>query len=354
MTDTSWERGRPARKLTDWKTDRKTDPNRRRVAAGGAPALPAFLIPILCFMIMGSVSRADAQRNDPPPPAILGRWDLTVQGKNGPMPSWLEVTKSGRSALVGRFVGAFGSARPIGEVTFKNNRVRFAIPPQWEDGPSNIRFDGKLSGGRLTGTISGPFFEGAKFTGKRAPGLARRDEPEWGDPIELFNGRDMSGWKARHPKEPNGWEVRNGLLSNAKPGNDLVTTRKFTDFKVHVEFRYPKDSNSGVYLRGRHEVQIQDDYGKPVTDDCIGSVYGFLEPRLNAAKRPGSWQSYDITLVGRYVTVELNGELLIDRQRIPGITGGALDSDEGAPGPLFIQGDHGPIDFRKITITPAR
>jgi hypothetical protein len=270
------------------------------------------------------------------------------------MPSWLEVTLTGRSSLVGRFVGAFGSARPIGEVSYRGGRVRFNIPPQWEEGSGNIRFDGTLSGDSLIGSISGPYFNGARFSGKRAPKLIRHGEPVWGDPIELFNGRDLIGWKPRHPKSPNGWVVRNGLLSNAKPGNDLVSKDKYRDFKVHVEFRYPKKSNSGVYLRGRYEAQIQDDYGKPPTDDCIGSIYGFFEPRINAAKRPGEWQTYDITLVGRYVTVELNGELVIDRQRIPGITGGALDSNEGAPGPLFLQGDHGPIDFRKITVTPAR
>ena len=171
--------------------------------------------------------------------------------------------------------------------------------------------------------------------------------------MELFNGKDLTGWKPRSAQTKNGWTVRDGLLVNATPGNDLVTEQKFTDFQVHAEFRYPKGSNSGIYLRGRYEVQIEDNYGDEPDSHKIGGIYGFLTPCLNAAKKPGEWQTMDITLVGRVVTVVFNGERVIDRQTIPGITGGALDSDEGAPGPLFLQGDHGPIEFRKLTLTPS-
>ena len=133
----------------------------------------------------------------------------------------------------------------------------------------------------------------------------------------------------------------------------MVTDRKFTDFKLHAEFRYPKGSNSGVYLRGRYEVQIVDDYGEAADSHGSGGIYGFLTPSVNAAKKPGEWQTLDVTLVGRVVTVVLNGERVIDRQTIPGITGGALDSNEGEPGPIFLQGDHGPVDFRNLSLTPA-
>ena len=154
-------------------------------------------------------------------------------------------------------------------------------------------------------------------------------------------------------KAKNGWVVRDGLLVNAEPGNNLLTERKFDDFQLHAEFRYPKGSNSGIYLRGRYEVQIEDNYGQEPDSHHIGGVYGFLTPSVNAARKAGEWQTLDVTLVGRVVTVALNGERIIDRQTIPGITGGALDSDEGAPGPLLLQGDHGPIEFRKVTLTPG-
>jgi hypothetical protein len=143
------------------------------------------------------------------------------------------------------------------------------------------------------------------------------------------------------------------VLVNAVPGNDLRTDKTFADFRLYTEFRYPKGSNSGIYLRGRYEVQIEDNCGQEPDSERIGGVYGFLTPSVNAAKRAGEWQTLEIILVGRVVTVLLNGERIIDRQTIPGITGGALDSNEGAPGPILLQGDHGPIEFRKVTLTPA-
>lgn len=295
-----------------------------------------------------------AQKKAGPPP-VIGRWDIVVHDPKGEYPSWLEVSLSGHKTLVGRFVGHFGSARPIGEVTYQNGQVQFALPVQWEDRKDNgLRFSGQFANDRLSGTTTTDDGRTVRWTATRAPKLKRWKEPEWGDPIELFNGRDLSGWKARDPKGKNGWIVQNGLLINKNPGNDLVTTQKFTDFQLHVEFRYPKGSNSGIYLRGRYEAQIEDDYGMEPQSDHIGGIYGFLIPRIQAAKKPGEWQTYDITLVGRVVTVTLNDEVVIDRQEIPGITGGALDGREGQPGPLFIQGDHGTVAFRKVTITPAR
>src|SRR5262249_38510536 len=147
-------------------------------------------------------------------------------------------------------------------------------------------------------------------------------------PVALFNGRDLTGWKTRHPELKNGWRVQDGLLVDVEPGNDLITERKFTDFKLHAEFRYPKSSNSGIYLRGRYEVQIEDDFGRAPDSHYIGGVYGFLTPRVNSSKPAGEWQKVEITLAGRIITVVLNGEPIIERQAIPGITGGALDSEE--------------------------
>ncbi len=286
---------------------------------------------------------------------IVGRWDLAVQMKESSAPSWLEVKGSGHETLVGRFVGAFGSARPVAQVFYNQGEVRFSLPPQWEEGKAEIQFSGRLDGDHLSGKLVGPFYGNATVEGSRAPSL-KRDlaAVRWGKQIPLFDGKDLGHFQPRNPSAKNGWVVRDKILINAEPGNDLMTVQKFTDFKLHVEFRIPKGSNSGLYLRGRYEVQIEDSSGLDAEEHMMGSVYGFLVPRVNSAKSAGEWQSYDITLVGRRVTVVLNGENIIDRAEIPGITGGALDSREGEPGPLMIQGDHGQVEFRKVLLTPAR
>jgi hypothetical protein len=281
---------------------------------------------------------------------IEGRWDLTLTKDGKAWPSWLEVRHSGVNTLVGRFVYAFGSARPISEVKWKDGMFSFAIPPQWEPGNKPLVFEGSVTGDQLTGTMTYTDGKTSPFVGQRAPSLQRPAAPVWGDPITLI-GTDLTGWKA---DGKNQWVVENGILKSSTSGANLLTEQKFTDFKLRVEFRYPKGSNSGIYLRGRYEVQISDGQGADPQDDQFSAVYGFLLPNQAVAKAAGEWQSYDITLVGRRVTVVANGIMVICDQIIPGITGGALDSREEEPGPILLQGDHGPIEFRNMVITPAK
>ncbi len=302
--------------------------------------------------LLGSVAAGPAA-GAPPEATAVGRWDLTVQGADGPYPSWLEVRRSGRTTLVGSFVGRTGSARPISRVDFDKGRLRFSVPPQWEERRDDLTFEGTVEGDAITGHTTDDKGRRVAWAARRAPALKRERPPRWGEPAELFNGKDLAGWKPRRGGQP-GWEVKGGLLVNARPGDDLVTEKAFADFRLHAEYRYPRGSNSGLYLRGRYEVQIEDDFGRDADSHGSGGVYGFLTPSVNAARRAGEWQAVDVTLVGRAVTVVLNGERVIDRQAIPGITGGALDSDEGAPGPVMLQGDHGPVEFRKLTLTPAQ
>lgn len=282
---------------------------------------------------------------------VEGRWDLTIQQNGKTLPGWLEIIHSGRSTLVGRFVYAFGSARPIANVKIINGAYYFAIPPQWEPGNSDMEFEAVLAGDSLKGTMV--YTDGKKYswTGVRAPSLFRSSEPIWGAPITLFNGKNLDGWKAMGTNQ---WLAEEGILRSPKSGANLVSEKEFTDFKLHLEFRYPKGSNSGVYLRGRYEVQIEDNYGEEALIDRFSAIYGFVTPNQMTVKPAGEWQSYDITLVGRTVSVVANGKTVICNQIIPGITGGALNSKEGEPGPILIQGDHGPVEFRNIVITPGK
>jgi 3-keto-disaccharide hydrolase len=288
---------------------------------------------------------------DSEPPRVIGRWDMAVVASGTTYPSWLEVQRSGTRTLVGRFVGSGGSARPISKIDFAANVLRFSIPPQWEQGDDDLRLEGTLDGDRLSGWMTDPAGKRLTWTASRAPTLRRTSPPEWGAPIRLLDGTDMAAWQ---PSRESQWRLTDGVLANIKAGANLVTRQRFNDFRLHLEFRCPKDSNSGVYLRGRYEVQIEDSAGLEPASGVLGAVYGFLPPNEEAARKPGEWQTFDITLVGRLVTVVLNGRTVIGDQEIPGITGGALDSDEGAPGPLMLQGDHGPVEFRNIILTPAK
>ena len=283
---------------------------------------------------------------------LIGRWDITVTTPTGTAPSWLEIDSSGREALVGRITGIVGSARPITEIITQGDSLRFAVPRQWENGNGELRVVGRLQGNRLVGRMTFPDNSTLNWQGVRAPLLVRAHAPAWSAPITLLDQNDLNGWLAMG--SPNQWVVRNGVLSSPKSGVNLRTSRTFGDFKLHVEFRYPKESNSGVYLRGRYEVQIEDDYGQGPDSHRFSGVYGFISPSEIAAKPAGQWQTYDITLIGRMVTVVANGKMVICNQEIPGITGGAMDSNEGEPGPLYLQGDHGPVEYRNIIITPAR
>ncbi|GEM68716.1 large multifunctional protein- glycosyl hydrolase [Sphingobacterium mizutaii NBRC 14946 = DSM 11724] len=281
---------------------------------------------------------------------LLGRWDLNVDKNGKQVPSWIEIKLSGFTTLVGYWVGDSGSSRPISHIKLQDGKFSFAIPPQWEGGTGDITIEGELAGAEIKGTITNNNGEKYTFTGTKAPYLNRTAEPTWGKPVELFNGKDLTGWKPSNDK--NKWVVKDGILTNEDAGANLITEKSFEDFKLNLEFKYPEGSNSGVYLRGRYEVQIEDSpKDRHPGNLYFGAIYGFLTPNAMVTNGPNEWNNMEITLVGRLVTVAINGKTVIDKQEIPGITGGALDSKEGEPGPLYIQGDHGPIEFRKITIT---
>lgn len=309
----------------------------------------SFIV-LLCAFVLGACMNLNAQNISP----LEGRWDLEMEFMGKTAPSWLEIRHSGHATLIGRFVFAFGSARPIAEVKpYGENKFMFSIPNQWEPKGSDMIFHGELNDGKLKGTMI--FTDGSvvPWTGVKAPNLAYTENPKWDKPINVFNGKDLTGWRVEGEK--NQWMVKDGVLTSPESGANLISDQKFQDFKLHVEFRYPEGSNSGIYLRGRYEVQIEDgSKGLEPMDIYIGGVYGFLEPNQNAAKNAGEWQTYDITLIGRRVTVVLNGKTVISDATIPGITGGALDSKEGEPGPFLIQGDHGPIEFRSFVVTPMK
>jgi hypothetical protein len=323
-------------------------------------SLRKSLVPALLFFLaispagansagVNAVARANAVASDSA--SIEGRWDITVHQPGREVPSWLEIIHSGLNTLVGRFVGGGGSARPISKIDFSGGKISFSIPPQWERESNDLSVEGWFRGDSLSGTLTNPNGKKYNWVGYRAPTLHRNADPAWGAMVTLFDGVDLKGW---HAMGANQWLAEAGVLKSPHSGSNIVTDARFTDFKLHIEFRYPAGSNSGVYLRGRYELQIEDTGGKEPPNNQLSAVYGFLAPSEIAGKAAGEWQTYDVTLIGRMVTVVFNGVTVICNQEIPGITGGAIDSKEAEPGPIYLQGDHGPIEFRRIEITPGK
>jgi hypothetical protein len=340
-----------------------------------------------CILSIIAASFSVLAQNEGNP--FMGRWDMTVTIGNGHFPSWLEVTeKSG--ALEAWVQQPTGNVAPVPAAKMDGARlivtVNEAAParPAAENRPA---FPGRpetvweltAQGGKLTGVAkSGD--KTRQLTGMRAPALKAVAVKSWAAPEPLFNGKDLSGWQPINntpefletPGESH-WTVKNGELTNEGKGSNLRTKRTFNDFKLHVEFNCPPGENSGIYLRGRYEVQVGPPPGpRPAAPAApkglgpgtgggyrnpfggIGSIYGRLGPSTPPPFQP-EWQTYDITLVGRWATVIFNGVTTIDNQEIAGVTGGALDSNEAEPGPIYLQGDHhGGIRYRNITISAAK
>jgi len=283
---------------------------------------------------------------------FLGRWDLTLTAPDREYPSWLEVRQEG-GELKAQMVGRWGNARPLPKVEISTGHITFVSPKEEEGSKDDMVFQGSVTNGTLSGTVNGPDGAVWKWIGKKAPALDRTHAPKWGKPIQLFNGKDLTSWKMSSAGPPE-WTVQNGNLVSPGNGPELIADRKFQDFKLHVEFNCGKNANSGVYLRGRYEVQIETESESEPPSHHTGGIYGFLAPTPELPRTPDQWQTFDITLVGRKVTVVQNGQTIIDNQEIPGITGGALDSHEALPGPIYLQGsEKGHVEFRNIAITPA-
>jgi len=314
----------------------------------------ALTVLILMLSMRGYSEQKDSADPTASVQAFLGRWDLTLKTPLREAPSWLEITQEG-GHLRARMVSRWGHARPLPKCEITNGRITFVSPKEEEERKDDMVFEGKLSGKTLVGTTTGPDGTPWQWTGERAPSLNRKSAPQWGEPMPLFNGKDLSGWKMSDPNATPTWKVENGTLVSPGHGPEFISDAKFEDFKLHVEFNCAPGSNSGVYLRGRYELQIEDDPQPEGPTMRTGGVYGFLAPSPEQPRRPGEWQTYDITLVGRVVTVVQNGHTIIDQQEIPGITGGALDSHEALPGPIYLQGSEaGHVSFRNVTITPAK
>jgi hypothetical protein len=322
--------------------------------------------------LVGLVMPLVAADNNP----FVGRWALTIPGGG---PGWLGVTREAGYYDASIMWGG-GSVVPVSSVFFTDDsmyvtRVREV---RRRDADGNVirtqqfteALVAQVQGDQLWVTRYNPRNDGEgvvreEFTGKRIPPLPPRpdlSQLRLGEPIVLFNGRNLDGWRLTHPGQRNGWSAQNGLLVNQPVQPDgqprisygnLRTERDFEDFHLALEVNVPPDGNSGVYLRGIYEIQVSDSYGKALNSHHMGAVYSRIAPIASAEKPAGQWQTMEMTLVDRHITVVLNGTTIIDNQPLLGCTGGALWSDELRPGPIYLQGDHTAVQYRNLVLRPV-
>ena len=308
--------------------------------------------------------------------AFVGRWALSLPSAAG----WLEVKKEA-GWLDGALLWGGGSVLPVSSVTIaegtltitrvsdaiRKNAAGKVVRTQQLTSTLTATLDGDtLRGVRLDPRANGAGFNRVEFTGKRSLPLPARPNlhaVKFGEPIVLFNGRDLAGWKLKEADIKNGWTVNNGVLANQPPAHvagqpnvrtaNLRTEREFEDFSLKVEVSVPAGSNSGVYLRGIYEIQVLDSRGKALDSHNMGALYSRITPSVGAEKGAGEWQTMEMTLVQRHLTVVLNGQTIIDNQPVMGCTGGAMWSDESRPGPIYLQGDHGAVSYRNLVLRPV-
>ena len=298
------------------------------------------------------------------PKDLLGDWSLKLDSGE---PAWMSVGE--KEVRMRVYVGSEG---PYQITKIVDGRIHFE-----RKGKGNKKAAGSMSvtvgmtDGRLDGEIvrmqgGGGAGETIRFTGKGIPPMPKSapdlSKVRFGKTITLFNGRDLTGWRPHEADKINGWSARDGMLVNETPKTDfsatgahanLRTEAEFEDFRLHIEFLIEEQRNSGVYLRGMYEAQVVDRDSRMQGISGPGAIFSRIAPSVNAGKPGGEWQTYDLTLVDRHVTVVLNGVKVIDNQPVIGPTGGAIHTDPAAPGPIYLQGDHTSVKFRNILLSPV-
>ena len=241
------------------------------------------LLPLLLSICIGLAFSSATAKAEPVSKGMLGRWDLTLTTPGGELPSWIEISEEqGQPKIL--MVGVTDHATPLKKFTFKDSELEFVSPKAEEGFKADMLFKGKLSGHELVGTVTDPAGTVWQWRGVRAPELKRKSPPKWGQPVTLFNGKDLTGWTPRNQSKEASWRAEDGTLVKEGNGPDLVSTSKFKDFKLHIEFNCGVNANSGVFLRGRYEVQVETESAAEPNSHHTGGVYGFwTQSRSNRA-----------------------------------------------------------------------
>ena len=287
-----------------------------------------------------------------------GRWIIEPLGDNNERVLWLEISGAGTGSVSGFMVGGGpgGQLDPIREARIKGGQLHFHLERHTGRARSQLiktPVVAALQGDRIHG-VALRSRGSLLWAGRRAPVIRDRDDGSWSedDPVNLFDGESLDGWHALRGGDAGGWYAESGVLKNSARADVLVSGSKFWNFRLQVDYLVHPGMNGGIGLRGRYEIQLLDDFGQPASDHGNGALYGRIAPSVNASRPAGEWQTLDIRLVGREVSVTLNGVKTIDRKVVEGFTAMASDWQEDEPGPVTLQGDHGAIEFRRILLTP--
>lgn len=320
---------------------------------------------VVALVVIAAGLGAAAQQNP-----YVGAWNITGTGPDAANIYWLGIKDEG-GKLSGLFLNRGGHALPLAVVKIENGELVFQAGQP--GAPSGPEYRAKVENGKLAGHHTLITRGRAAAAGQPAPAPTERvvnwvgvrpptwpatnanGKHEYGKPMALFDGKTLDAFAGQDPSKPLGWAIEDGVMTNSKPpANNLVSKEKFQDFKVEAEYKLGEKTNSGIYLRGRYELQVLNDVNDTTTEPFLThmAIYGRTAPSIRATKPAGEWQTMEAILVGNRVTVTLNGQRVHDNVAIIGITGGALDADELAPGPLMIQGDHEQVWFRKVVVTP--
>lgn len=283
------------------------------------------------------------------PSPFAGRWNFTLTMPGGTRAAWLGIAEKGGELEV-RYQPTGGNVFQV--KNYKVEGVKLIVQPN-----QRLTLELEPKDGKLVGTYKQGNQAAMEITGLRAPELKRPMPKKWSKPEPIFNGKDLTGWEPMGDPSRSHWTVEEGSLLNTASGANLRSTRKFEDFKLHFEVSCPEHANSGFYLRGRYEIQLErGESANALPSQFMGSIYGRIAPQAKVESKPGEWDTFDVTFVGRTLTVVRNGVKIIDAQEVEGITGGAIDAYEDQPGAFYIQGDHtGGLKFRNITVAlPAK
>ena len=284
--------------------------------------------------------------------AFLGRWNLTGTGADSNAVFWLEV-KEEAGQLSGMVLNRGGSPVKLPAIEVKGDELVFTTAAP--EGKTGQTFRAKSKGNGLEGSTTTTEGRTLAFIGARPPAWPAANangKHTFGKPVELFDGKSLDTWGLQIASRPSGWSIVDGAMTNEKGANNLVSKQTFKDFKINAEYKIEPGSNSGIYLRGRYELQVLDDFGKAPESHGHMAIYAWVAPSVNATKPASEWQVMEAVIVGNKVSVTLNGQKVHDNATIQAITGGALDANETQPGPIMLQGDHGKVWYRKVTITP--